>query len=157
MKRTAPAGRWRIHPNRFPITRSVITVAVLMNRILIALSILIGLAAGCTPHHAEPSPPPDAPVSKDARDEVLVMPGQWNYVVRDEAGHDVIRGSFTMPLSLEQGMKFAGSWQARYVGPPEEQSKIGPQIDGGRLDGELTNEGQIILNLNPTMADNNVR
>jgi hypothetical protein len=39
----------------------------------------------------------------------------------------------------------------------DDQSKIGPQVDGGQLQGEFTNEGQIVLNLNPTMADNNVR
>jgi len=127
-----------------------------MKQLLPLVVLVLSLLAGCK-EPASPPPQQPKPDAAGARDDVLVIPAQWEYVVRDEAGHELTRGSFTMPLSLQPGVKFAGSWQARYVGPPDDQSKIGPQVDGGRLQGEFTNEGQIVLNLNPTMADNNVR
>jgi len=71
-------------------------------------------------------------------------------------GNPLTEGLLTMPYPLKEGVRFAGSWQAKYVGPINQQDKIGPQINGGKLTGELT-DGQIILQLNPNMADNNVR
>jgi hypothetical protein len=125
-----------------------------MKRAWIEACVLLAvMVAGCK----QSAPQPQPPAGNGARDDVLVIPAQWNYTTRDEAGHELTKGSFTMPLSLQAGTQFAGSWQARYVGPEDQQAKIGPQIGGGRLSGELTNDQQIIINLNPSMADNNVR
>jgi hypothetical protein len=119
--------------------------------------LFVAMFASCK----QPAPPPATqPLPNKAagsRDDVLVIPAQWDYTTRDEAGHDLIKGSFTMPLSLKQGERFAGSWQAKYVGPIDKQSSIGPQTGGGRLSGELNNDGQIVIELNPNMNDNNVR
>ena len=118
--------------------------------------LFVTMLAGCK-HESPPATQPLPQNASGSRDEVLVVPAQWNYTTRDDAGHDLTKGSFTMPLSLKQGERFAGSWQARYVGPIDKQSSIGPQVNGGRLSGELNNDAQIMIELNPNMADNNVR
>src|SRR5688500_3085221 len=80
---------------------------------------------------------------------------QWKYVTRDENGAAMTEGLLTMPYPLQSAANFAGSWQARYVGPDGQRDKIGPQINGGRLTGALS-DGQLRLELNPNMNDNNV-
>src|SRR3954454_21293441 len=150
---------WRVHSNRFPITPAVTIVARMrmqqwMTSVMLAVVLM---AAGCkTAPAPAPSPEPALP-SAGARDDVLVIPVQWNYTTRDEAGHDLTQGAFSTPNSFQPGSRFVGSWQANYVGPVGKQSSIGPQINGGQLSGEFTNEGQLVLDLNPHMNDNNVR
>ncbi|CAN5426094.1 hypothetical protein BH09PLA1_BH09PLA1_22740 [soil metagenome] len=82
--------------------------------------------------------------------------GQWKYITRDGEGNSLTEGLLTLPYPLQEGARFFGSWQARYIGPINQQDKIGPQINGGKLSGELT-DGQLILQMNPNMNDNNVR
>lgn len=85
----------------------------------------------------------------------FVALAQWKYITRDGEGNSLTEGLLTLPYPLQEGVRFFGSWQAKYVGPINQQDKVGPQINGGKLVGELT-EGQLTLQLNPDMNDNNV-
>ena len=81
---------------------------------------------------------------------------QWDYVTHDGAGDALTKGVLTLPYPLQEGVRFVGSWQAKYVGPDTQRDSIGPQINGGKLNGDLT-DGQLTLQLNPNMNDNNVQ
>src|SRR4051812_46681725 len=81
---------------------------------------------------------------------------QWDYTNKDEAGEAVTKGLLTLPSPLPVGKTFYGTWQARYVGKIGEEGKVGPQINGGKMAGDYSAEGQLTLRLNPNMIDNNV-
>jgi len=80
---------------------------------------------------------------------------QWRYTTKDSDGNTLTDGLLTMPFPLKAGANFMGSWQAKYAGPDGQRDKIGPQVNGGKLSGELV-DGQLRLQLNPNMNDNNV-
>lgn len=80
---------------------------------------------------------------------------QWKYITKDGEGNALTEGLLTMPFPLKEGVQFVGSWQAKYVGPDGQRDKIGPQINGGKLAGQFS-DGQLRLQLNPNMNDNNV-
>jgi len=121
----------------------------------IVMIVIAMLLIGCNPSGAKNSGANAQPKSERIDDQIFAL-AQWQYVTKDGEGNPLTEGLLTMPYPLKEGVRFAGSWQAKYVGPINQQDKIGPQINGGKLTGELT-DGQIILQLNPNMADNNVR
>ena len=96
----------------------------------------------------------DAPAIERVNDTPFAL-AQWKYITKDGDGNTLTEGLLTMPYPLKDGVRFAGSWQARFVGPTTQRDKIGPQTNGGKLSGDLT-EGQLRLELNPNMNDNNV-
>jgi hypothetical protein len=123
------------------------------NRIvIIAFAILL---TGCNAPRAASSGAMSQPSSERFDDKLFAL-AQWQYVTRDGEAKSLTEGLLTLPHPLQDGVRFYGSWQAKYVGPIDQQDKIGPQINGGKLTGELT-DGQLTLQLNPNMNDNNVR
>ncbi|MBC8105232.1 MAG: hypothetical protein H7Z14_01475 [Anaerolineae bacterium] len=113
------------------------------------------LLMGCNPPRAAHSGATTQPSAQRFNDNLFAL-AQWKYITRDGEGDSLTEGLLTLPYPLQEGARFYGSWQAKYVGPIDQQQKIGPQIHGGKLVGELT-EGQLVLQLNPNMNDNNVR
>lgn len=77
--------------------------------------------------------------------------GDYQYIGYDSHGNKVVEGRLSL-TSLEAD-RLKGDWQLNKVG---ETGNIGPQVGTGNLSGELS-KGEIYINLNPNMADNNVR
>jgi hypothetical protein len=123
-------------------------------RIVICLCAM--LLTGCNPPRATNSGGATGQPSVERFNDSLAALAQWKYVTHDGEGNSLTEGLLTTPYPLQDGARFVGSWQAKYTGPIDQQEKIGPQINGGKLVGELT-DGQLILQLNPNMNDNNVR
>jgi hypothetical protein len=119
---------------------------------LVAVIVAVALV-GCNPPRAGERAQPMLDVER-VNDAAFAV-AQWKYVTKDGQGNPLTEGLLTMPYPLKPGVNFIGSWQARYVGPQDQREKIGPQINGGRLSGEF-DEGQLRIQLNPNMADNNV-
>lgn len=84
-------------------------------------------------------------------DPIKVPPGGFLYRGYDESGAEAVTG--WLLFSSETGESVAGSWQLQQVGNPGD---IGPQIGRGRFEGSRDDQGNISLNLNPNMFDNNV-
>jgi hypothetical protein len=121
-----------------------------MNTIWLIVAAVLCLVVGCNSPGADERSP-----AADRADDASFGVAQWKYITRDGEGNALTEGLLTMPHPLRPDVSFAGSWQARYVGPDGQRDKIGPQLNGGRLTGEFT-EGQFRLQLNPNMNDNNV-
>lgn len=119
--------------------------------------VLLSIAFGCRSEHSARdgrNGRNESPTVERVNDSPFGV-AQWKYITRDGDGNTLTEGLLTLPYPLKDGARFAGSWQARFVGPTTQRSNIGPQINGGRLSGDFT-EGQLRLELNPNMNDNNV-
>ena len=93
--------------------------------------------------------------------QVMLQTATFNFVTADEEGNALVRGTFTMPWPVAEGQTVRGSWESRYVGPRsatqpgEELNAVGPQVGRGTLTAERSG-GEVTINLNPRMNDNNV-
>jgi hypothetical protein len=76
--------------------------------------------------------------------------GYYHYTGYDGNGYKIVEGRLSI-TSIESGV-LKGNWQFHKV---RNVAKIGPQVGAGSLTGEINN-GEIYINLNPGMADNNV-
>jgi hypothetical protein len=76
--------------------------------------------------------------------------GSYRYTGYDRNGHKIVEGRLSITSIESDTLK--GNWRFHKV---RAAGKIGPQIGAGDLTGEV-NEGEIYINLNPGMADNNV-
>lgn len=115
----------------------------------IVMCAFVMLLTGCKPEDGT------AQESSERFNDSMAALAQWKYITRDGENNSLTEGLLTLPYPLQEGARFYGSWQAKYVGEIDQQQKIGPQINGGKLVGELTG-GQLTLQLNPNMNDNNV-
>jgi len=92
---------------------------------------------------------------------VMMQTATFNFVSADDQGTPLVRGQFTLPWPIAEGQVVRGSWESRYVGPPsttrpgEELNAVGPQVGRGQLTAEREG-GEVRINLNPNMNDNNV-
>jgi len=77
--------------------------------------------------------------------------GDYQYTGYGSNGDKIVEGQLSI-TSIESD-RLKGEWQLNKVGDAE---KIGPQVGTGNLVGE-NSKGEIYINLNPNMADNNVR
>jgi hypothetical protein len=77
--------------------------------------------------------------------------GDYQYTGYGKNGDKIVEGRLSI-TSIESS-RIKGVWQFKQIGNPE---KIGPQVGTGELIGSII-EGKVYLNLNPNMADNNVR
>jgi len=115
---------------------------------LLAFSLL-----GCNPPRA--NQPGDPMLDVERVNGAPFTVAQWRYTTKDSDGNTLTDGLLTMPFPLKAEANFMGSWQAKYAGPDGQRDKIGPQVNGGKLSGQLV-DGQLRLQLNPNMNDNNV-
>lgn len=76
--------------------------------------------------------------------------GDYYYAGLDGSGHKIVEG--TLSITSVEADSLNGNWQFHKV---RRGGKIGPQVGTGKLIGQIT-DGQIYINLNPNMADNNV-
>jgi hypothetical protein len=122
---------------------------------LISLIAILSLSSlGCNPSRASDGTT-EPQLSVERVNDPIAAPAQWKYVTKDADGNKLTEGLLTMPFPPKEGINFVGSWQAKYVGPDGQRDKIGPQLNGGRLAGVLS-DGQLRIQLNPNMNDNNV-
>jgi hypothetical protein len=77
--------------------------------------------------------------------------GEYRYTGYDKKGKKIIEGRLT--VSSCEGDRIRGGWLLKKVGNP---ARIGPQIGSGGLIG-LVSRDKVSINLNPQMADNNVK
>jgi hypothetical protein len=93
--------------------------------------------------------------------QMMLQTATFNFVTADEQGDPLVRGTFTLPWPVAPGQTVRGSWESRYVGPVsttkpgEELNAVGPQVGRGTLVAEREG-GELRINLNPRMNDNNV-
>lgn len=80
-----------------------------------------------------------------------LSPGEYSYTARDSGGKTVIAG--TLKLTDVKGESIKGTWNLKQVGPGD---KLGPQVGTGDFVGQIGQEGNISINLNPNWADNNI-
>jgi hypothetical protein len=76
--------------------------------------------------------------------------GRYAYTAFDSLGVEVARGWLT--ISSKDSTTISGNWDIGAVGTPD---NIGPQVGSGELTG-LWHDGQLLIELNPQYADNNV-
>jgi len=76
--------------------------------------------------------------------------GDYEYTGYDKNRVKIVEGTLSV-TSVESG-EVKGRWNLRKVGNPE---TIGPQDGAGEFVGQMS-EGNVTINLNPNMADNNV-
>ena len=76
------------------------------------------------------------------------------YSALSDEGAELVAGVVELHVSGENVV--SGEWEMDWVDGADTDSEIGPQVGEGQLSGML--EGNTLsLNLNPEMADNNVR
>jgi len=84
--------------------------------------------------------------------------GEYQYTGYNKKGDKIVEGRLsitsveTVRIGSEQTVQFKGDWQLEKSGNEE---KIGPQSGKGDLVGSII-KGELFINLNPNMADNNV-
>jgi hypothetical protein len=76
--------------------------------------------------------------------------GDYQYTGYDEGGARVVEGRLS--LTAVEGERLKGSWELKQIGEP---GRIGPQVGAGELFGSVRG-AEVLINLNPTMSDNNV-
>jgi hypothetical protein len=77
--------------------------------------------------------------------------GDYQYTGYASNGDKIVEGQLSI-TSIESD-RLKGEWQLNQVG---DAVNIGPQVGTGNLAGSIS-KGEIYINLNPNMADNNVR
>ena len=93
--------------------------------------------------------------------QVMLQTATFTFATADGEGNQLVRGQFTLPWPIAEGQTVRGSWESRYVGPRsatqpgEELNAVGPQVGRGTLTAERSG-GEVTINLNPRMNDNNV-
>jgi hypothetical protein len=84
--------------------------------------------------------------------------GDYQYTGYDKGGVKLVEGQLSITsvesrrVQSEEQIQVKGNWQLNKVG---DQERIGPQVGAGELIGSII-KGELYLNLNPNMADNNV-
>ncbi|MEN3331000.1 MAG: hypothetical protein V7641_365 [Blastocatellia bacterium] len=84
--------------------------------------------------------------------------GDYQYTGYDKEGSKIVEGRLSITSvepnrnQHEESYEIKGHWQLNQIGNPE---KIGPQVGSGNLFGSI-DKGEIYINLNPNMNDNNV-
>jgi hypothetical protein len=84
--------------------------------------------------------------------------GEYQYTGYNKKGDRIVSGRLsitsveTVKIGADQTVQFKGDWQLDKSG---EEEKIGPQTGKGDLVGSII-KGELFINLNPNMADNNV-
>jgi hypothetical protein len=91
---------------------------------------------------------------------ILMGATSFRYTVGDDSGQALAYGTLIIPWPVSDGQTFRGTWQARPVlpsttAPTNEVPRIGPQLGGGQLAGERS-DNTLRFDLNPGMRDNNV-
>ena len=108
---------------------------------VLGLALLAGLFAACS----------DGMPDSEKGD----VSGQFRYTGYDRQGTVVIRG--TLDLNEDSGGLVNGRWNLQAVGNPD---RLGPQVGQGDAQGNVTTSSggaaELVLNLNPGWADNNV-
>ncbi len=80
------------------------------------------------------------------------LAGTYHYVGYNKSGgNKVVEGQ--LQITSVESNRLKGKWDLKAIGNPP---NLGPQIGTGALEGEVTNDGGVRINLNPSMADNNV-
>ncbi|MCP4399073.1 MAG: hypothetical protein GY801_17450 [bacterium] len=77
--------------------------------------------------------------------------GAFKYTAYDGTGARIVEGWFT--LVFKDAATVEGEWNFKAIGDPQ---KIGPQVGEGELRGQLQDDNEIIIDLHPGWADNNV-
>ena len=80
----------------------------------------------------------------------VTSPSAYQYKAYDTTGALIVQGWFT--LTIQDSSHVEGDWHFAQVNHPQ---NTGPQTGNGRLYGYFF-QGDLILGLNPTYADNNV-
>ncbi len=75
----------------------------------------------------------------------------FKYTAYDSAGTRIVEGWFT--LVFKDAATVEGEWNFKAIGDPQ---NIGPQMGEGELIGWLQDDNEIVIDLNPGWADNNV-
>lgn len=81
-----------------------------------------------------------------------VLAGKYLYYGFDSDGALIIQGALT--LVREDTDRLTGTWEFEVVGDPPPEG-YGPQVGSGKLVGTVDTT-QVVINLNPDYADNNV-
>ena len=76
--------------------------------------------------------------------------GVYNFVSFDEDGNKLVDGEFT--IIYNDSKTFKGSWDFKAVGNLDNPR---PQVGTGELIGEIDENNQVSVDLNPGWADNN--
>jgi hypothetical protein len=85
--------------------------------------------------------------------ELEPFDGDFSYTAFDDEGTRVLDG--TLRLEVRSNGSLSGSWEIKRVAGTDPETVVGPQVGEGELVGSIE-EGQLIVNLNPGFADNNV-
>ena len=84
--------------------------------------------------------------------------GDYQYIGFDSRGTKIVEGQLSITsveskrINSVDTLEIKGNWQLNKIGDPQ---KIGPQVGTGQLDGSIVN-GEVRIDLNPNMNDNNV-
>ncbi|MEM1268927.1 MAG: hypothetical protein AAGI08_02660, partial [Bacteroidota bacterium] len=84
----------------------------------------------------------------------------YAYVARDVDGTPVVSGTLRLVFADGDGARTAegvsGTWAFEAAQTGLDEQEIGPQLGMGSLEGGIGSDGEIWINLNPGLADNNV-
>lgn len=90
--------------------------------------------------------------SADFRDEA-----GYRYASFDEAGDELVTGSLRLEYEdtedAQYPVRITGTWDLRQI---KEGEQPGPQVGEGNLQGSVSADGEVWINLNPDWEDNNV-
>ncbi len=89
----------------------------------------------------------------DAPLEVDSLSGRFDYTGLDSAGSQLLTG--WLDLAVAQDGSIQGTWLIDWAPDADTTQVVGPQLGTGTLTGQLDN-GQVWIDLNPAMSDNNV-
>ena len=81
------------------------------------------------------------------------LTGVYAYQAMDSAGTLLLTG--TLQLVVHDDSSVTGSWGIDWAPDADTDTEVGPQVGDGTLQGRLGAE-ELVLDLNPGVADNNV-